>query len=387
MSKLFIRIGQVNRKLVILILIYSVTVIFTELNFFFSSRDTNNIIDFFVSSLGEIFGGILMPYIVKNKTTIKSKKKTSKKQSVKDYFLLFIIFLIAIGTRFLVNISTNNTLQLSILSFLQGWAIILFLILTYFFLKYKYHIHHIISLSIFCISCVLLDIILGHFSNLGLSLLYMFIYVSFDAVIAIYLKYLMDYKYKQYWNILLAIGLMNFLLGIINFIIQLILDNIQLLEMLKYYFTNTGVGYIILRFFVEFIFGGLLREMIKFVIIKNFSPDYILIGNQAALIFVDIYLIDEKYQYSSILLFIFLIFSLLFYLEIFEYNFCDLNKNTKRNIQLRAESENFIDDTIDDKIELSAGYIVKESEENNSNEIIEMKENDEKEDNIKFKFD
>ena len=385
MSKLFIRIGQVNRKFVILILIYSVTMIFTTLNFFFSSRDTNNIIDFFVFSLGEIFGGILMPYIVKNKTTIKSKKKTSKKQSVKDYFLLFIILLIFAGAQLLVIISTNNnTLQLSILGFLQGWEIILFLILTYFFLKYKYYIHHIISLSIFCISCVLLDIILGHFSNLGLSLLYMFIYVSFDAVIAIYLKYLMDYKYKQYWNILLAIGLMNFLLGIINFIIQLILDNIQLLEMLKYYFTNTGVGYIILRFFVEFIFGGLLREMIKFVIIKNFSPDYILIGNQAALIFVDIYLIDEKYQYSSILLFILLIFSLLFYLEILEYNFCDLNKNTKRNIQIRAESENFIDDTIDDKIELSPGYIVKESEENNSNEIIEMKENDEKEDNIKF---
>ena len=385
MSKLFIRIGQVNRKFVILILIYSVTLIFTTLNFLFSTRDTNQIIDLFETSLGEIFGGILMPYIVKNKTTIKSKKKTSKKQSVKDYFLLFIILLIFAGAQLLVIISTNNnTLQLSILGFLQGWEIILFLILTYFFLKYKYHIHHIISLSIFCISCVLLDIILGHFSNLGLSLLYMFIYVSFDAVIAIYLKYLMDYKYKQYWNILLAIGLMNFLLGIINFIIQLILDNIQLLEMLKYYFTNTGVGYIILRFFVELIFGGLLREMIKFVIIKNFSPDYILIGNQAALIFVDIYLIDEKYQYSSILLFIFLIFSLLFYLEIFEYNFCDLNKNTKRNIQLRAESENFIDDTIDDKIELSAGYIVKESEENNSNEIIEMKENDEKEDNIKF---
>jgi len=192
MSKLFIRIGQVNRKFVILILIYSVTMIFTTLNFLFSTRDTNQIIDLFETSLGEIFGGILMPYIVKNKTTIKTKKKNSKKQSVKDYFLLFIIFLIAIGTRFLVNISTNNTLQLSILSFLQGWAIILFLILTYFFLKYKYYIHHIISLSIFCISCVLLDIILGHFSNLGLSLLFMFINVSFDAVIAIYLKYLMD---------------------------------------------------------------------------------------------------------------------------------------------------------------------------------------------------
>jgi len=384
MSKLFIRIGQVNRKFVILILIYSVTMIFTTLNFLFSTRDTNQIIDLFETSLGEIFGGILMPYIVKNKTTIKTKKKNSKKQSVKDYFLLFIILLFLAVAQYLVNISSNNnTLQLSILSFLQGWEIILFLILTYFFLKYKYYIHHIISLSIFCISCVLLDIILGHFSNLGLSLLYMFIYVSFDAVIAIYLKYLMDYKYKQYWNILLAIGLMNFLLGIIIFIIQLILDNIEFLEKIKNYFTNTGVGYIILRFFVEFIFGGLFREMTKYVIIKNFSPDYILIGNQAALIFVDICLIDEKYQYSSILLFIFLIFSLLFYLEIFEYNFCDLNKNTKRNIQIRAESENFIDDTIDDKIELSPGYIVKESEENNSNEIIEMKENDEKEDNIK----
>ena len=234
MSKLFIRIGQVNRKFVILILIYSVTMIFTTLNFLFSTRDTNQIIDLFETSLGEIFGGILMPYIVKNKTTIKSKKKTSKKQSVKDYFLLFIILLIFAGAQLLVIISANNnTLQLSILGFLQGWEIILFLILTYFFLKYKYYIHHIISLSIFCISCVLLDIILGHFSNLGLSLLYMFICVSFDVASAIYLKYLMDYKYKQYWNILLAIGLIYFLSGFIEFIIQLILNKSQVLEMLK----------------------------------------------------------------------------------------------------------------------------------------------------------
>lgn len=35
----------------------------------------------------------------------------------------------------------------------------------------------------------------------------------------------------------------------------------------------------------------------------------------------------------------FQILSLLFYLEIFEYNFCDLNKNTKRNIRLREIEE------------------------------------------------
>ena len=35
----------------------------------------------------------------------------------------------------------------------------------------------------------------------------------------------------------------------------------------------------------------------------------------------------------------FQIVSLLFYLEILEFNFCNLNKNTKRNIMLREEEE------------------------------------------------
>ena len=43
---------------------------------------------------------------------------------------------------------------------------------------------------------------------------------------------------------------------------------------------------------------------------------------------------DKKWY--SIFLFLLQFISLLFFLEIFEFNFCNLNKNTKRNIEERS---------------------------------------------------
>ena len=54
----------------------------------------------------------------------------------------------------------------------------------------------------------------------------------------------------------------------------------------------------------------------------------------------------------------------MFYLEIFEFNFCHLNKNTKKNVQKRAETEQLIDDTTSSKstyAEVGSGYVIKDS--------------------------
>ena len=57
----------------------------------------------------------------------------------------------------------------------------------------------------------------------------------------------------------------------------------------------------------------------------------------------------------------FQILSLLFYLEIVEYNFCNLNKNTKRNILLRENEANLLrEETVESDIEVSPGLIVKD---------------------------
>ena len=56
----------------------------------------------------------------------------------------------------------------------------------------------------------------------------------------------------------------------------------------------------------------------------------------------------------------FQIVSLLFYLEILEFNFCNLNRNTKRNIMLREEEEMLLrNNTNVSEIEIDKDLIVK----------------------------
>ena len=55
----------------------------------------------------------------------------------------------------------------------------------------------------------------------------------------------------------------------------------------------------------------------------------------------------------------FQIVSLLFYLEILEFNFCNLNKNTKRNIMLREEEMLLRNNTNISEIEIDKDLIVK----------------------------
>ena len=47
----------------------------------------------------------------------------------------------------------------------------------------------------------------------------------------------------------------------------------------------------------------------------------------------------DYYHLFCIIPAIFEILSLLFFLEIFEFNFCGLNKNTRKNIQLREKED------------------------------------------------
>ena len=45
---------------------------------------------------------------------------------------------------------------------------------------------------------------------------------------------------------------------------------------------------------------------------------------------------EHKNKYYCIIFFIFQLFFLMTYLEILEFNFCNLNKNTKKNIEFRS---------------------------------------------------
>ena len=76
-----------------------------------------------------------------------------------------------------------------------------------------------------------------------------------------------------------------------------------------------------------------------------------------------------NYKYFSLIMFVFQFLGLLIFLEIIELNFCNLDKNTKRNIESRLNVETsrfFIDEDIDyessriseKNLELTPGYYI-----------------------------
>ena len=74
---------------------------------------------------------------------------------------------------------------------------------------------------------------------------------------------------------------------------------------------------------------------------------------------------------------IFQIFSLLFYLEIFELNFCSLNKNTKKNIisrVLTGTGEDNDDSITLDEYDITENFKKQETEMEEVNEEEEQKE-------------
>ena len=380
MDKFFIKLGQIDIKLILLIIFIALNTIFTYNNYLFGYDQINSLIDKIEIVLGEILGGIAMPYIIKHKENLRKNKKNLK-ESIKDWLIFFLLALAMNVSTFFANQQTlNETSQipLSLLSLGSCWEAIIIFLVTSFFMKNKYYLHHILSLIIFCITCIAIDLILEYYSGRGLSLLYFFICDLMESLAVIYMKYLMDSRFKQYWHLLLAMGLINVLMTLASFVISIIRDKNNgtndTYDGLSEYFTSVGVGYIILRFIVMFLFNGILGEMMRYVLMKNYTINHLLIGGQLAILVVDCQLIDNYYKYFCMIPFVIQIFSLLIYLEILECNFCGLNKNTKKNIQLRAIREEIKDEILDNKIELTSGYIVDE-EKNNNNKECDYKEN------------
>ena len=76
------------------------------------------------------------------------------------------------------------------------------------------------------------------------------------------------------------------------------------------------------------------------IILNNLEPDFIAVSYVFSKIPTTILETEGSMKkWLIILISIFQIIFLLFYLEIFEYNFCSLNKNTKKNIIKREISE------------------------------------------------
>ena len=95
--------------------------------------------------------------------------------------------------------------------------------------------------------------------------------------------------------------------------------------------------------------------------------------------------IDDKKRWIIFAIFLIQIFILLFYLEILEFNFCSLNKNTKKSIIERKSKESFTiedinrENELDNEIELK-GYDIGEIMKKQYLEDCDLNEEDKKND-------
>ena len=105
------------------------------------------------------------------------------------------------------NLFINDAIEIIFLS-----------IITYYILKYKYYIHHFISITLIVICGICIDLLLDNYSNIGIKMLINSIfYILPDIFLYSSFKYLIEIKYYYFLDVLFIIGIINFIIHTISF--------------------------------------------------------------------------------------------------------------------------------------------------------------------------
>ena len=316
--------------------------------------------------VGIIIAGIITIIIFKP----KKKEKVEKKKNLIYLIILFILKLVQAGFIFLYHYITKELCYYyeNIGNTLNALELFFVTIGTFVLLKYKYYIHHIISLIISFLLSFAIDYILGNFSLLKYNYVFIFflIYVMNDALIFCYLKYMMDKLFYHYSKLLLFSGIFGFLSKAIFFSGVIIYEEknniVGYKYIIKLYFETKNIFTIIFFQFFYFIVNGGLFYLTILLMLFYLSPNHIAIID-SLMAFLLLYIYDENPKKNyCIPLFVFQMFILLFYYEILELNFLGLNKNTAKNIKQRERYESETRDSIHSDIELGEEYLIKDEE-------------------------
>ena len=335
MYKLF-KLGLIDKKLFLPVILAVFLIVTGFIYNAIPKVESAYYVEAFGVAIGFMLAGFI-PCIFKYNSKVKSEKLN--KSDVKDYFLFFISYGIYRAAVLIVYFTEFDTSIVSLLTIDQGLEIIVLLLINYLLMKYKYYRHNVISLLCFFVFALLVDIVSGNLVHLiAKDSLYIIVVIT-EGIFMCHMKYMMDKRYHKYWNIIFFQGLFYFIYMTIAIIIEIKLKGNA--NFIINYFTEENIKGVILLFGFSIIFSGLLQQILNVLIVYYFTSFHILLPY--GINKIKVILTDEnntyEYRYFCLIPFFFEILSLLFYLEIFECNFCGLNKNTKRNILLREIKE------------------------------------------------
>ena len=351
-------LGSFDIKILLPFLLAAFLILSGYLGGFVPKADKSSYIGDFGTSCGFMLVRFI-PCILRYKATI-SFSKNCNKNSLIDYSLFFLFYAIFRGAVLIVHFTGFDTSRVGVLCSNQSLEIIVLLIMSALILKYRYHIHNIISLLLFCIFSAIIDIIPGNLSKLkSIDFAYSGVIIAED-IFYCYMKYMLDNKYHKYWDLIFFQGVFNFIFTIIAVIIRIRIDDDA--SFISNYFSKSEIRAVVSIFFFNLICTGIIQQVLNVVIINIFSPNHMLIAyviNKIKKILFNSKNTDNT-RFFCLIPFVFQILSLMFYLEILEYNFCDLNKNTRRNIRLREIEEMNNKEGNDNYYEISDNLYLKE---------------------------
>ena len=400
--------GELSKKHILPLSLAIYQVLNKIFNTYYPQKASNSNIEMYAIALG-MLSIIFLPCIFKLKVIEEEKEKKIHKKKWLHYPLLIIIYWIYNITKMLMiakkveakgNDQTMNPFAESPFAFI-GLEMILLTIASIILLKYKYFIHHIISMVGFILFGNFSDLLLGTYTELikfgAVPIIIQIFGVISDVAYYYYQKYMMEKLFYPYWRISFAVGI-----GLVLFTTSLLIYILVLKEkanpfIVNYqrfysYFNGNDIGLKVLKMILNYI-SSVISTILYILNIYYFSPNFILISFQFNK-FVDVLINEKDYKkYFTIIFFVFQIFFLMIYLEIIELNFCDLNKNTKKNIDLRsiieASGQNGRDSSAGlEVVDINEDYSLNLSENGNKNdnniELLQQNENEEMQGSIKL---
>ena len=278
--------------------------------------------------------------------------------------------------------------RLSDISTKQSIEILIITIIAIFMLKHKYFIHHYLSIALFCLSTIAYDLILNNYyvyfdNSYWLKILSLFIGFFTEGIYFCYIKYMIDIHYHYYWNIIFSIGIMIIINNSFTLITYIIIGNKPFIpSFVRFfweYFDNVPTKIIASKFIINVVFQ-FIYNVLEILTIFYLSPEYIIISQNLSNIFEIIYLLtspdvffnsdfNSNYIYCGLIFFVVQIFSLLIHFEILELNFCNLNKNTRKNIKLRMNDELSERNDSHHSIDFDGGYLFDNQDSNENNDL------------------
>ena len=362
-------------KMLLIPFILAINQIIYNIFILYFPGDTSQLIESYSISFGHMLT-IFIPRIKffsveTNRLTTTSKDTDKNKTSNKwcfHYSLLGIFYFLEIllitAPNFLESDDKEVKLPHVTGPFSKESLIVIFIaVLSFFLLKYRYYMHNNVSLVFFIIMGIIIDLILEKFTEefVGRNILVIIINlfeIMMEVVNACYQKYMMDVYYHRYYNIVFTLGLVLFIWQTVTIPFHIVDENLKT----KLIDSFDDVGLLITRFFINMILQ-FNYFLLRILTISYFTPTHLLICLSVSKFLVALIQKESSLKYLSIIPFGFQFFSLMVYLEIIELNFCGLNKNTKRNIELRGTEDllqrnNTMNSTNSEGIEYTEGYYI-----------------------------